>query len=481
MRNAGGDVIGVHGVVQDITLRKRRERDVIFLAQLQAGLPVGLNTADPMMALGKRIADHLQVSRCNFIEIDQSAGVATVVADHCAAGQQSVVGSYDLNQYFAPEELRQLSAGRPLAIPDVRDALPAAAVANFEALDMRALANAPYIRNGIWTFSLAVQHRQPRQWLPDELELLGQLAEWVYLQVERNRAEDALRASEQRFRSLVTAMSQIVWTCNATGLVVEDSPSWRAFTGQTVQQWLGWGWLDAIHPDDKAATLASWRCALETKSPITVEYRLRRHDGQYPCTVVRAVPVLDEAGVLREWVGTNTDITGQRQSEAALGVAEESKRNLLEADRQAAEDRLRQNAALFSRLVDQAPMGMYVVDAGFRLAQVNALAAPVFATVTPLIGRDFAEIMKILWGPVVGAQCEQIFRHTLATGERYVSPPFSEQRFDLAIEQAFDWESQRVSLPDGRYGVVCYFHEITERQRAERALREFERRPAPHH
>ena len=64
--------------------------------------------------------------------------------------------------------------------------------------------------------------------------------------------------------------------------------------------------------------------------------------------------------------------------------------------------------------------------------------------------------------------------HTLASGERYVSPRFSHQRLDLAAEQAFDWETQRVLLPDGRYGVVCYFHEITARQQAERALRESE-------
>ncbi|MEO6746090.1 MAG: PAS domain S-box protein [Caldimonas sp.] len=143
-------------------------------------------------------------------------------------------------------------------------------------------------------------------------------------------------------------------------------------------------------------------------------------------------------------------------------------------DRKAMEDAVRQNATLFSRLVEQAPMGMYVVDAEFRLQQVNALAAPVFATVDPLIGRDFAEIMEILWGPEVGARCAQIFRQTLATGERYVSKSFSERRFDLAAEQAFEWETQRVTWPDGRHGVVCYFHEITARQRAERALRERE-------
>lgn len=141
-------------------------------------------------------------------------------------------------------------------------------------------------------------------------------------------------------------------------------------------------------------------------------------------------------------------------------------------ERQRVETALAQNIGLFSRMLEQAPTGMYVVDAEFRLQQVNALAAPIFETIHPLIGRDFAEIMQILWGPVVGAECTAIFRHTLASGERYVSPPFYEQRFDLGEDQAFDWETQRVTLPDGQHGVVCYFHEITARQRAQMALRD---------
>ncbi|MCY7369525.1 MAG: PAS domain S-box protein, partial [Polaromonas sp.] len=145
-------------------------------------------------------------------------------------------------------------------------------------------------------------------------------------------------------------------------------------------------------------------------------------------------------------------------------------------ERKRAEDALAQNVGLFSRMLEQAPTGMIVVDVGFRLQQVNALAAPVYAGIHPLIGRDFAEILEIMWGPVVGAQVTAIFRHTLASGERYVSPPFYERRVDLGEDQAFDWETQRVTQPDGQHGVVCYFHEITARQRAEMALRDSEER-----
>lgn len=143
---------------------------------------------------------------------------------------------------------------------------------------------------------------------------------------DRLRANELLRVSEGRFRSLVTATTQIVWTSTADGVVVEDSPSWRAFTGQTVEQWLGWGWVNAIHADDREVTVAAWQRALAAKAPITAEYRLRRHDDQYRWMTVRAVPVMDQAGVLRELIGTNTDITEQKQAEQALRYSEERMR-----------------------------------------------------------------------------------------------------------------------------------------------------------
>jgi PAS domain S-box-containing protein len=140
--------------------------------------------------------------------------------------------------------------------------------------------------------------------------------------------------------------------------------------------------------------------------------------------------------------------------------------------RKQAEALLRQNEALFSTLIEQAPLGVYVVDAQFRLQQINSIALPAFDQVRPLIGRDFSEVMEILWGPEVGGECTRIFRHTLETGERYISPLFSAARHDLGVEQAFDWETQRVTLPDGQHGVVCYFTDVTERRRAEAALQE---------
>jgi PAS domain S-box-containing protein len=132
---------------------------------------------------------------------------------------------------------------------------------------------------------------------------------------ERKRAESALRASEERFRSLIMATTQIVWTTNAEGNAEADIPTWRAFTGQTLEEMRGAGWNSALHPDDRARTMAVWQRAVASKSLYDCEFRVRRHDGAYRHLAVRGVPVLNTDGSLREWIGACTDITERMSAE----------------------------------------------------------------------------------------------------------------------------------------------------------------------
>jgi PAS domain S-box-containing protein len=173
-------------------------------------------------------------------------------------------------------------------------------------------------------------------------------------------------------------------------------------------------------------------------------------DGTTRVLLAYGTPLLDEQGRPRGAVHTLVDITERKQAEALL----------------------RQNEALFSSLVNLAPTGVYVVDAQFRLQQINARALPAFEKVQPAAGRDFAEVMQVLWGPEVGGEIVKIFRHTLATGEKYISPRFSNFRQDLGEEKTYEWETRRMTLPDGQHGVVCYFNDITDNARAEQVLRE---------
>ncbi len=128
-------------------------------------------------------------------------------------------------------------------------------------------------------------------------------------------------ASERRFRSLITAISQVVWTTDAEGRV-DDMPQWRELTGQSIEEVKGFGWLEAIHPDDRQRTAEIWGEAVRTRSIYDAEYRIRKADGSYGYYSARGVPV-EADGDIQEWVGICQDITGRKQSEEALLQAHE--------------------------------------------------------------------------------------------------------------------------------------------------------------
>jgi PAS domain S-box-containing protein len=135
---------------------------------------------------------------------------------------------------------------------------------------------------------------------------------------EHKAVEQVRRRSEARYRSLVTATAQIIWTTNSEGQVVDDIPTWRAFTGQTFDEVQGSGWATVVHPADRKRVAAVWAQAVETQSLYETEYRLRRQDGQYRHFAVRGVPVQESEEHSREWIGTCTDITERKRIEAEL-------------------------------------------------------------------------------------------------------------------------------------------------------------------
>jgi two-component system, chemotaxis family, CheB/CheR fusion protein len=138
------------------------------------------------------------------------------------------------------------------------------------------------------------------------------------------RGEEALRQSEERYRALIDASAQMVWTTDADGRVVEDSPSWRAFTGQNTEQWLGSGWLDAVHPNDRERAAGVWAQSVADGASVDTQWRIRRDDGSWRLTHVRAVPLRNADSTVRGWVGMNTDITERAEAERATRVARDA-------------------------------------------------------------------------------------------------------------------------------------------------------------
>ncbi|MFD7701142.1 SpoIIE family protein phosphatase [Streptomyces caelestis] len=121
------------------------------------------------------------------------------------------------------------------------------------------------------------------------------------------------RRALQRYRSLVDAGSQVVWVTGPKGGVTEPSPGWQRVTGQSWEEFRGDGWIDAVHPDDRAATVESWQRALDEQAPRwTHTYRLRLAAGGHRHFAVDAAPVRDGDTVI-EWVGTCADVEQEWQ------------------------------------------------------------------------------------------------------------------------------------------------------------------------
>ena len=135
---------------------------------------------------------------------------------------------------------------------------------------------------------------------------------------DRQNSQEAVRRSEERYRSLVQAGAQVVWVTTPTGQIAEDSPEWRWITGQTLEEYLGNGWLDAIHPEDRERVEREWRECVQAGKVFDSRYRVRTKTSAYRHYDVRAVPI-ERDGKIIEWVGASTDVTGQREAEEMRG------------------------------------------------------------------------------------------------------------------------------------------------------------------
>ena len=128
----------------------------------------------------------------------------------------------------------------------------------------------------------------------------------------------------------------------------------------------------------------------------------------------------------------------------------------------------------FKSMLENSPFGIYAVDADFKIALVSKGAQNVFKNIRPLIGRDFAEVLRCIWPEPTVENLIEIFRHTLKTGEPYNAPAITERREDIDEIQTYDWKVDRLTLPDGRLGVVCHFYDLSEREKYDAILRQSE-------
>jgi PAS domain S-box-containing protein len=289
--------------------------------------------------------------------------------------------------------------------------------------------------------------------------LLGVGANQTAIVVQRRRAEEQLREQGERLRTTLASIGDAVITTDVDARITNLNPMAEVLTG--------WSNAEAVgRPLDSVFRIVNEASRQTVESPAARALRDGLIIGLGTHTVLIAKdgserPIEDSASAIRcaqgEVVGCVLifrDITQRKRTEESLY----------------------QSYTRFEALFNAAPVGVYLVDAQLRIRQVNPKARPVFGSIPDLIGSDFAEVIHLLWPPSAAEEVLARFRHTLETGEPFRNPEFAEERHDLHEREYYDWQINRILLPDGQFGVVCYFMDISPHIQARRELAAADRR-----
>ena len=152
-----------------------------------------------------------------------------------------------------------------------------------------------------WISAKGRVYRDPKG---DPVRMMGTVLDIT----EKKRAEEALQRSERDFRELAESMPQIVWATSADGQNIYFNQRWVDYTGLTLEESYGEGWITPFHPDDRQRAWDAWQRAVQHRDTYSLECRLRRADGVYQWWLIRGIPLLSTTGEIRKWFGTCTDI-----------------------------------------------------------------------------------------------------------------------------------------------------------------------------
>jgi PAS domain S-box-containing protein len=286
------------------------------------------NLDEVLMEACRLVAEALGTDRSKVLEIQPGREELLVRAG--VGWGPNVVGAVRLQMSDRSSETYSIELAQPVVVQDIAAETRFDIPAFMSDAGITSMVNVPIFVPGQRPYGvLQVDDTAAREFGDDEIQflrtyamILGPVIDRLHLLDERNAERERIRTSEARHRLLVESWAQAVWEVDANGVVVDDSPSWRAYTGQTLDEWLGDGWLDAVHPEDRTFAEQQWRDAIAAMRNVDADFRLHAPDGGWRWTNVRAAPVLDDEGQVVKWAGMNIDIDARKHAEAALSERE---------------------------------------------------------------------------------------------------------------------------------------------------------------
>lgn len=320
--------------IQERQLTGQRQAVLMELGDLLRGQP---DSKTIVTAAVRALGTTLNVTRAAFLTVDPGGQYATVER-YWSDGE---LGEYSEHMRFADygDFIYDLQSDELVVVNDVlHDTRTAAQAASLRMRRIQSLVCVPLQEQGRLSAALILLQDRPRQWADEDISFVREVADRAWTADERMRAEQALRASEEQFRTLADNMSQSAWMADPTGRIYWYNKRWYDYTGTTLEAMRALGWRSVSHPDHHMRVSASMKRAFAIGSVWEETFPLRGKDGQYRWFLSRALPIRDDFGQVTHWFGTNTDVTAQVSAEEALRELNDNlERRVAERTRELAE------------------------------------------------------------------------------------------------------------------------------------------------
>ncbi|WP_324676905.1 PAS domain-containing protein [Hymenobacter sp. GOD-10R] len=286
---------------------------------------------------------------------------------------------------------------------------------------------------------------------------------------QRQLLQRELDEAQARTAFILQSLPVLVATLQPSGEADFFNQRWLDFTGRTLAESVGWGWLDDLHPDDRPTVEAAWQEASQSATEYQVEYRLRRHDGQYRWILVRAVPRLGADGQPTLWVGGGTDIHEQKQMVQELLTSNEEQAALSDQAYRAYQLAEQQRSTFYNLFVQTPAMICILRGPEHRFEFVN----PEYQKLFPhrdLIGQPVAEALP----EVIEQGFVDLLNNVYETGEPFIGNEMSimlDQNGDGQLHQRYlNFTYQLFKEAEQKAGITVFAFDVTSLVEARKFL-----------
>ena len=323
-RDAQGRALKLIGLSQDVTARKRRELNTAFLADTQKIFAPLASAPEIVQRVAERTARHLDLMHCLVFDSPEAGKEAALLCEYHAPAAPSLAGRFHPARFATEAEQRAMAAGQTLLIGE-RAPLSGDPADRLEGLGIRALALATCFVEGHPALTLLATTAAPRAWSAEDAELLRELTERTHARVQRARAEERLRISEERFRKIYEHAATGIVIADLQGRLLRCNPAFCAIVGYTQPELEKMIFSALVHPEDRAANIAETHRLLDGNlAHFEIENRYVRSDGESVWVHKFASLIRDDAGAPVHFLALITDVSRRRQGELLLREAKEA-------------------------------------------------------------------------------------------------------------------------------------------------------------